>query len=54
MIEYQLPSGIMKYSKCLSYPPPIPSYVIQIINPFLNSTISANGEIRTIGIVSLC
>ena len=29
MIEYQLPRGIMKYSKCLSY-------------PFLNSWISAN------------
>ena len=33
MIEYQLPSGIMKYSKRLSYPLPI--YVTLKGNPFL-------------------
>ena len=52
-IEYQLPRGIMKYSKYLSNA--LPFYAAQIIFTFLNSKIladydkveghSANGEI---------
>ena len=42
MIEYELPRGIVKYSKCLTYP--IPFNATQINNPFLNSRISANHD----------
>ena len=37
---YQLPRGIKKYSKCLSYSPFL--LATQIINPFLNLRLSAN------------
>ena len=42
MIEYQLPRGIMKYSKCPTYP--LHFYATQIINTFLNWRISANHD----------
>ena len=42
IIEYQLPRKIMKYSKYLSCP--LPFHAIQIINPFLNSRITANHD----------
>ena len=41
-IEYQQTCKDMKYGKCLSYP--LPFNATQIINPFLDSMISANHE----------
>ena len=41
-IEKQIACYFVRYSTCLSNP--IPFYVIQIINPFLDSIISANYE----------
>ena len=40
IIEKQLQRRILKYTKCLSYP--YSFHAIQMINPFLNSRISAN------------
>ena len=40
MIEYQLPRGIMNYSTCF----PLASYATKIINPFLDTRISANHD----------
>ena len=61
MIEIQLPRWIMKCSECLLIP--LPFFATKIINPFLNSRItanhdkvgglSANGEILIKGIVFL-
>ena len=42
IIEHQLPLKIMKYSKYMSCP--LPTHAIQIINPFLNSRITANHD----------
>ena len=42
LIKYQLPRGIMKYNKCLSYP--LPFYATQMINPFLNSRLLVNHD----------
>ena len=46
MIEKQLPRLIMKYTKYLAYPSSLhlPFYATQIINPFLNSRMSAKND----------
>ena len=41
-IGKQFPLRIMKYIKCLFYS--LPFYAIQMINPFLDSRISANHD----------
>ena len=53
VIEKQLPHEIMKYAKCLSNP--LPFEATQIINPPLNSRISANHDkVERLSLFSQC